>query len=110
MRQPQESFIPTSSTREVLIKTFTDTSIASQTNFTFNLTGIRNPGSLGTIGSISIKLVYSGFTTDQGTYDYPDTYFSAGKILAYTITPVTARINLNPDTYKFVVQPAGDIP
>ena len=53
-----------SSTREILIKTFTDTSIASKTNFTFNLTGIRNAGSLGTIGSISIKLVYTGFTTD----------------------------------------------
>lgn len=56
----------TASTRTILIKTFTDTSLPAKTNFTFTVTGVRNAGTFGVIDSISIALKTTGgaLTTD----------------------------------------------
>ena len=99
----------TASTRVFLLKTFTDTNLPAATNFTFTITGIRNSNTLNAIGSITSKLTYSGVTTDTGTYDYPDTYFTPGKLTTFTIVPNVGKINLNPDTYQFELLPAGDV-
>ena len=100
-----------SSTNTILIKTLTSTSLTSKTNFTFTLTGIRNPGTFGTIGSITIQLKTTGgtLTTDSGTFVYSNTYFSAGLISVYTVTPSISIVNQNPDTYSFVLKPTGDM-
>jgi hypothetical protein len=85
--------------------------LPAKTNFTFTVTGVRNAGTFGVIDSISIALKTSGgaLTTDQGTYDFPDTYFTAGKIQAFTITPQGGVVDQNPDTYSFVLRPDGDL-
>ena len=95
--------------RTILIKTFTDTSLAAKTNFSFTVTGIRNAGTFSAIESIGIELKRFGVTTDQGSYDFPDTYFTAGKITAFTIVPNSGIVDQYPDTYSFFMKPGGDM-
>lgn len=73
------------------------------------MTGIRNAGTFSAIGSIGIELIRSGTKTDQGSYDFPDNYFTAGKITVFTIEPDGGIVEQYPDTYSFVVKPGGDM-
>ena len=79
--------------------------------FSFTVNSIRNPGSLTTLSSpIKIFTSKSDDTlVDNGSYTMPTGYFTYGRIVSFTVIPLTGGINTSPVSYTFTIQPIGNI-
>ena len=79
--------------RSIQVINLPASTIAANQNWSFTVTGIRNPGKLSGVGNLVVKtLKQDGTVLDVGTYVWPAGTFGASTVQTFTVASSSPKV------------------